>query len=96
MNLLMPPDRTKSGFGVFRKIEGPGFVFDYRRPWIHLRQSGACEIRNVIGRLAQRLTDKLFMIVTHNIPAYTMDNFAGLAKPFDYTKSDYRDFGLTH
>src|SRR5215510_7260032 len=66
MDSLVPPDRTQSGFGILMQIERPRFAFDDRRARIHVRQFDAGEICNVIGRLAQRLANKLFQVVAHN------------------------------
>src|SRR5262249_329576 len=76
---LMPPDRTQSGFRIFGEVERKRFVFDDRGAGIHLRQFGAGEIRNVIGRLAQRLAAQLFQgIVAHKL--YTWTSAAAAAR----------------
>src|SRR6266540_3083960 len=66
MDILVPPDRKKSCFGILMYIERPRFAFDDRRARIHFRQFDAGEICHVIGRLAQRLANKLFQVVAHN------------------------------
>src|SRR5262245_10406515 len=67
MDSLVPPDRTQSDFSILMQIERQRFAFDDRRARIHFHQFDASEICNVIRRLAQRLTNKLFQVVAHNL-----------------------------